>query len=307
MSETKKINLAMLFANWYSGATLLTILVNNHSQIVSNGETFPFSITDTTRYQCSCGKYTDECEFYRFAASHMRNQDDGDWNRYVFEQTPRYPTLETINRYLSSVRYDGALRSYLIDHYPKWRYRRDEFMRAQHEFFIKAMEFNNASVYVDGMKSIRRAQYFVRDEMIELKVINLVRDGRAFSSSYIKNEGLSAKNISQAASYWNQYLQQSDIFRARFPQVEIIDIRYEDLCRDQEQTLGKLYTFLGLEYQPFDIGRNCMHILGNRMRKTFTGEVKENVEWKAKLSQSVIDQITHEMRDYLTRYGYIQP
>lgn len=302
----EKVNLVMLFANWYSGATLFTILVNNHSQIVSNGETFPFSITDRNRYQCSCGLYTDECDFYRYAAAHMRSSDDKEWNRHLFVQTPEYQTLGIVSRYLNSARLNGTIRSYILNHHRKLRSQRDEFLHAQCEFFIRAMDYNNATVYMDGMKSIRRAQYFACERNIDLKVVNLVRDGRAFCYSYVRNEGLSKTDLSRATLYWNNYLDLSDRFRASFPEVRFIDIKYEDLCRDLERTLCRLYKFLGLEYQQFNINNGSkVHILGNRMRKTFTGEIKEHIEWKSDMSQSEIKQMTLGMQKYLARYGYI--
>jgi hypothetical protein len=92
-----------------------------------------------------------------------------------------------------------------------------------------------------------------------MKVVNLVRDGRAFCNSYVRNEGLSKTDLSRASSYWNNYLDLSDRFRASFPEIRFIDIRYEDLCRDQKGTLSRLYKFLGLEYQPFINNGNKVH------------------------------------------------
>lgn len=302
----ERINLVMLFANWYSGATLFTILANNHSQIVSNGETFPFSVTDRNRYQCSCGMYIDECDFYRYAAGHMRSRDGKEWDRRLFVQIPEYQTFGILNRYLNSARLNGTVRSYILNHNRELKNQRNEFLGAQCEFFVRAMEYSNATVYMDGMKSIRRAQYFACEANIDLKVVNLVRDGRAFCYSYIKNEGLSNTDLSRATSYWNNYLDLSDRFRTSFPNVGFIDIRYEDICRDQKGTLGSLYKFLNLEYQPFNINNeNKAHILGNRMRKTFTGEIREHIEWKSCMSQSEIRYMNLGMQKHLAKYGYI--
>jgi hypothetical protein len=295
----------MLFSNWYSGATLFTILVNNHSRVVSNGETFPFSFNDEARYTCSCGAYTDKCEFYRYAAAHMLAKDGRDWDRNLFVQVPRLSGNKTLNRYLNSARYDGWIRSLLIDMSSAWRRRQCDFIRAQYEFFRRSLDYSGATVYMDGMKSIRRAQYFVRENEIEMKVINLVRDGRAFCYSYVRNEGRSVEDLPEAATYWNNYIGMSDDFRKRFPEVEFLDIRYEDICRNQRKSLGRVFEFMGLDDEPFEKTRENMHILGHAMRKTFSGKIEERTEWKTDLSRSALDLITGKMETNLGRYGYI--
>ena len=45
----KKISLAFMFSNWYSGATLFAILLNNHNKITCNGEIL-FSKLQTGRF-----------------------------------------------------------------------------------------------------------------------------------------------------------------------------------------------------------------------------------------------------------------
>ena len=42
-----------LLANYFSGATLLTILLSGHKDIVSNGEAMYFDDTDEDRYECT--------------------------------------------------------------------------------------------------------------------------------------------------------------------------------------------------------------------------------------------------------------
>ena len=80
---------SFMFSNWYSGATLLAILLNNHSELTCNGETFPFKVGDSGIYICSCGKSLLNCAFYKRNASHMLDKKTGDWDtvndRYIKE------------------------------------------------------------------------------------------------------------------------------------------------------------------------------------------------------------------------------
>src|SRR5579872_1271079 len=87
---TAQPKLVSLLANWYSGATLLTIFLNAHSKIVSNGESMFFDDDDSRRYVCSCGKYIDECEFYESTTASMRLPNGGGWDKRLFVQVPRF-------------------------------------------------------------------------------------------------------------------------------------------------------------------------------------------------------------------------
>ena len=225
----------MLLSNWYSGATLLTILLDNHSQITSNGETFPFNYSDTARYQCSCGNFIDECKFYQYSCSHMKNSEGDDWNKSLFSIAPHFSNIKSIDKYLNSVRYEGAFRSFVIKSNYFWKRSFDDFRQAQYIFFKKAIKYNNSSIYMDGTKSIRRAQIFSNDKNIDLKIINLVRDGRAHCHSFIKHGNLSSDSYAKAATNWNGYIQMTEKLKIDFPGTKYLDIRYEDIRSNTEK------------------------------------------------------------------------
>ena len=301
----KKRKLIILLANWYSGATLFTILMNMHSKVVSNGEGFPFNRNDMTRYKCSCGKYLDECNFYRNVGSHMRDEDGARWNREVFVRDPSFSSNSRINRFLLSPRFDSSLTSFLINKISKYRHTLSNFLQAQYEFFKKATEYANASVFMDGTKSIRRAQLFARDDNMQLQVINLVRDGRAFCHSYLKNRKFGPNQLGNAAQEWRDYINLVDKFHSNFSHIDYINIRYEDLCDQPDETLTLIFSFLNLPYEDVlsNPGRE-MHILGNRMRNTFSGEIRKNTGWEKALSDADLKQIDSIIGRELRRFNY---
>ena len=301
----KKSKLIVLFSNWYSGATLFTILMNKHSKVVSNGEGFPFSSDDTTRYRCSCGDYIDECDFFQYAASHMMDREGTGWDRDIFVRVPSFSRVKSINRLLLSPRFNSSLISSLINHKSSYQHTLSRFLHAQYAFFKKATEYSNASVYMDGTKSIRRAQLFARDNNVQLQVINLVRDGRAFCHSYIKNRNLGINSIGKAAREWKDYIQLTDNFFSSFSHINFIDIRYEDLCDKTYETLNSVFNFLDLPYEDIQSHpANEMHILGNRMRKTFNGKIMKNTDWETALSNSALNQIDSIIGPELKRFNY---
>jgi hypothetical protein len=300
------VKLVSLFSNWFSGATLFTILLDAHSQVVSNGESLPFDSGDNTRYDCSCGKYLDECEFYQNAARHMRSPDTGGWDREVFVQVPTFSTKPLARFFLSSPRTESILRSYIIETIPQYHRKKERFLEAQIQFFTNATKLTGASIYLDGTKSIRRAQLFAGDSRCAMKAIHFIRDGRAYCYSYLNHTDVTLEDISKAAKQWLYYIQQVDKFAKSFPNIPILMVRYEDLCHSTTTVMKTVTEFLGVAYEESKItNMNNKHILGNRMRRTFKGEIVEDSSWKEKLSSKIQAEITGIMRDELGRFGYL--
>lgn len=299
-----------LLANWYSGATLTTILLNSHSQIVSNGESMYFDENDTRRYDCACGKYIEECEFFRTAASHMMLGDGAGWNKNIFVHVPAFSRNPIIRSFLRSWRYEGRIRELFIDSYRPYREMRDAFLRAQVEFFDNAKRISGASIYMDGTKSIRRAQLFARNAagkegLRGMRAIHLVRDGRAFCYSYMKNEN-GRRTLRDASDTWLRYVAQVDTFMETFPQVPVLTVRHEDLCRSTVETVKRICNFLEIPYEDVRTGAGKeAHILGHEMRRVFRGEIKEDTSWQTKLDPGALSALSSTMRGQLKRFGYL--
>ena len=81
MGINKETDLVFLFSNWYSGATLFSFILNNHSQLVCNGEALPFryETTGDDNYTCSCGSQIKKCDFFSNAASVFLDEK-GQWS-----------------------------------------------------------------------------------------------------------------------------------------------------------------------------------------------------------------------------------
>jgi hypothetical protein len=297
--------LVSLLSNWYSGATLLTILLNAHSQIVSNGESMFFDENDARRYDCSCGRYIDECEFYDATTGHMRLADGTGWNKRLFVQVPVFSRKPILRSILHSPRLESALRHEFINMVPAYRGIRDRFLNAQLQFFANAREVSGASIYLDGTKSIRRAQLFARDGRCAMKVLHLVRDGRGFCASYVKNMR-QTPSWSDAVEVWMSYIGQVNQFSRIFPSVPVLVVRYEDLCRSTAKVIRGVCRFLDIPYEepPADMMKGA-HILGNRMRRKFNGEIIEDTSWKERLDNRTQAELTLLMKRQLKHLGYL--
>lgn len=306
MNESGKPKLVSLLANWCSGATLFTILLDAHSQIVSNGESLPFSEDDEDRYDCSCGKYIDECEFYSAAAGHMRLPDSSEWDRSLFAQVPKLSKIPVFRSFLQAWMFEGNLRNRIIDAVPSYRETMKRFLDAQLRFFENARRLAGATIYLDGTKSTRRAQLFARDGRSEMKVIHMIRDGRGFSRSYLRGWGHETRNVATPAHLWLHYIREVDKFAKAYPSVPLLTVRYEDLCRSTAETMKSVYRFLEVPYEEVDRENlHTTHLLGNTMRRRFDGNIREDTSWKTELDGRTQRRITSIMESGLSRYGYL--
>lgn len=298
--------LVSLLANWSSGATLFTILLDAHSQIVSNGESLPFGEDDDERYDCSCGRYLDECEFYLSAAGHMRSQDGSEWNRNLFVQLPTLSRAPLLHSLLHSWRFEGRVRNLIIDAVPGYRKTMRRFLDAQLHFFDNARNLTGASIYLDGTKSTRRAQLFAGDGRSAMKAIHMIRDGRGFCRSYVKHLPHGKGNVTLAAHMWLRYISEVDKFVSAFPSIPLLTVRYEDLCRSTGETMETVCRFLEVPYEAFDkTAQHSTHLLGNRMRRHFDGEIREDTSWRTDLDSASLRRITSIMDNGLRRFGYL--
>lgn len=305
-SGSRKPKLVSLLANWISGATLFTILLDAHSQIVSNGESLPFGKDDHDRYDCSCGKDIDECEFYSAAAGHMRLRDSSEWDRRLFAQVPTLSKIPVFRSLLQAWMFEGRVRNRIIDAVPSYRATMKRFVDAQLLFFENARRLAGASIYLDGSKSTRRAQILARDGRSEMKVIHMIRDGRGYCRSYLKNWGDETRNVAVPAHLWLRYISEVDKFAEAFPSVPLLTVRYEDLCRSTTETMKTVYRFLEVPHEEFDkTAPHTPHLLGNRMRMSFDGRIHEDTSWKTAMDSRTLRQATSIMGSGLRRFGYL--
>jgi hypothetical protein len=299
--------LAATLASPYSGSTLFAILLARHSHISSDGEIFPFGWS--TPVLCSCGKTQVECPYYREAGAHLLGADGKSWNPALFAPYPTYSRWRAVDTALGRLwptRALSLLQDSLRSKIRPWQEQDRAFVSAHIQFMENSLRLRQARIYLDGTKSVRRALLFAASPQVSMKIIHLVRDGRGFCFSYLKNRKLSRAQLPLAAREWNNNIKTIDRLKKRLPHVPILNVRYEDLCRDLPATLVRVCQFLEVPYEPAlesSEGRPC-HVLGNRMRLNFSGQVEECLRWQQELTAREIDYLNRALREGLERYHY---
>lgn len=302
-------NVLYIMGHGYSGSTLLTFLLGTHPRIATIGELgiAPHAKQETTpeEYLCSCRTPIRECDFWRRVKAEMtaRGHDFDAWEAdlefratgggmadLLLRAVQRGPVLETAR--------DVGLR--LVP-------RADREMRrvlSRIESLIESvLKIKGSNTFLDSSKRPERAVFMRRIPSLDLRILHLVRDGRAVSWSSMKNVGLSPE---EAARSWVADNVGAERARRYFPADRWMTLRYEDLCADPDATLTKIHSFAGLPVtNGFHLFRDAEHhIIGNRMRLASTSEIRLDESWKAALQPEQMAAIERRVGSLNRKYGY---
>jgi hypothetical protein len=158
-------------------------------------------------------------------------------------------------------------------------------------------------IFLDSSKRPERAVFMRRIPSFDLRVIHLVRDGRAVAWSNMKNLGLAPE---AAADSWVADNVASEQARRSFPEDHWLRLRHEDVCADPAAALARIYSFIGLpatgELPEFRGVEH--HIIGNRMRLASTSDIRLDERWKTALTPGQMATIERRVAALNRRYGY---
>lgn len=307
--SSRKTPFAFLLAHSFSGSTLLSFLLGAHPEIATVGEMFIDPSSNTSGYPCSCGEPIERCGFWRRVSKAMamrgvsfdvRSGDAsltaasyGPLGSRVVWAEPRGPFLESVRR--------AALA--LL---PRVRRELDRRIAVNRHLAETVLDLRQARVFVDATKRPGRALLLRRDPRLDLRVIHLVRDGRAVAQSTVRNLG---RTVEDGARSWVASLHRSEDLRRSFPPERWITVRHEDLCRDSRGTLARIFAFLGVSPEPDgietqDFRAGDHHIIGNRMRLSRASEIRLDERWRTELTPDQLRAIERIAGPGLARYSY---
>ena len=118
-----------LLSNWYSGATVLSILLNNHKNISCNGETLPFPDQSIDNLICSCTKPISKCDFYNYSAKHFINDER------FFSRMPLLFQVKFLQKLFKSYNISSNLRNFICELFPGYKSNVMHFIEMHESFF----------------------------------------------------------------------------------------------------------------------------------------------------------------------------
>jgi hypothetical protein len=285
----------------HSGTTLIAFLLDMHPAIVSLGESCPPLAWFGPEYECSCGEQIRSCPFYTRLYEEVQARGE----RFSAEEwTNRFRYKNQALRWLlSDYPYNRLKRSFqdvMHRFLPFHRQRLDRVRRVSVAYFQGALKVAGAKVFCDTSKGLDRLQHLRLAPELDIHLIWLIRDVRAFVFS-CKKFGIGA---STAAGRWLHYQSNAAEIFDSFADDRKIQIRYDDLCQDVDGTLGQIHEFIGLDRVPLPgvIDLSQHHVLGNKMRTEGKIKVRWDDKWRRELDPAERDlamSIAGDMNDQL--------
>lgn len=137
--------------------------------------------------------------------------------------------------------------------HPTWRtiasWRADDFesWAKPNEIILSCMhELSGAKILTDASKFSQRLYLLHRSGLFNIKVIHLVRDGRAVTHSYIRRYASFAGGL----RLWITTALSSFYLRQKFKRTDWLQVKYEEFVTKPEDTLKVICAFLGLNVEP---------------------------------------------------------
>ncbi len=182
-----KVRLLYILAASHSGSTLLAMLLNAHPEICTVGELKATALGDADRYRCSCRRRIRECPFWTAIVREMA-ESGFDFDVAASNTDFRSGASPYVLKLLRPLYRGGALecvRDALLQVSPRWRARLPRIQSTNAALMRGVLSQARKRVIVDSSKIGIRLKFLLRNPELEIKVIRLVRDGRAVSLTYM--------------------------------------------------------------------------------------------------------------------------
>ena len=240
----------------HSGSTLLNFLLNGHSQAIGLCEIH--TIQRYLRLPPDDPRNPLSHPFWREVASCWERET----NTLFADLDLRSPSRKEASAWSDSERAGYVARN--------------------RRLFACAARVSGARVLVDSSHHRWRLWLLRSSGELDLKVVHLLRDGRALVNSYTRKYG----RFSIGFRRWFVPTLMGLWLRRRLSEHECLVVRYEDLASDPEPTLRRICRFVGLEYEPAMLRYwefEDVAIGGNRMRQR-KQPVRLDDRWRRELS-----------------------
>jgi len=300
----KRRGLIYILAPSYTGSTLLTFLMAKHPAIATIGELKATARGDLDSYSCSCGSLQRECSFWKRVTEEMREYNASftleDFGTHFCVNSP---LTDRLLRASVRNRAFELARTSMLHLLPGSRNRLQGILQRNQQIIEVICNLQHAEVFLDGSKDPIRLKLLKASGYWEVRTIYLIRDGRGATNSYMRHYDVS---MEIAATEWYRTHQECDRLVRGLGTNACVTIHYEDLCRRPEDTLAKIYRFLGLSVEADDSGFRAFdhHILGNEMRLRSIDEVRLDEKWKTVLTECDL-QVFEDIAGSMNRhYGY---
>jgi len=324
----KKQKLVYLAAASHSGSTMTAMLLGAHPELCSVGELKAINLGDKNSYLCSCKKLVGECDFWQGVTDKMakKGHDFCISDAGTDIRTGATPYMLRLLRPLVRKPLMEWVRDGLLSLSPVWRKQLPLLQKRNADYARSIAEQANVDTVIDSSKIGIRLKYLLKNPELDIKVIWIVRDGRGVSLAY-KNpsEFADAKNpklrgggagvtqehnrgVEVGANEWVRCNQETEAVLDTMPNENWMQVKYEDICNNTEQTLDTLFEFIGVDpaKKRLDFKTVEHHVVGNGMRLDDSEVIKLDDRWKTQLNDAELAKFYEVASPYHKKMGYLE-
>lgn len=329
MNETREapIEYVYILAASHSGSTLAALLLNSHPDVASVGEIVSGSARVLDGYRCSCRRLIIECPFWlRMLGEIGAAQPSFNLADFGIGLQPAKPWwVSRVMRIEHRGPFLENARDVLLAASPSFRRHIRGTERRLTDFARAVLRLRSARTLVDSSKLAHRLKFLLRMPAFHVKVIHLVRDGRAVALTYMDEQNFadaadpalrrggrgaaaSARSMpmSRAADEWRRAARSAAHLLRSLDPSRWKRVSYEQLCLEPDATLRELFTFIGVD--PGRMRPNFRdaehHVVGNGMRLDSTSEIRLDDRWRSVLTPDELAAFESVAGDQNRRLGY---
>jgi len=323
----KRIPLIYILAASHSGSTLLAMLLGTHPEIITVGELKFTSLGNVERYLCSCQKEIKKCRFWSDVVQEMAKRgypfDFSNLGTDFYSEMSSY--VQWLFRPLHRGRVLERVRDSALALSPTWRTRFPRIQELNTGLIESICNLTGKKAIVDSSKVGLRLKFLLRNPALDVKVIRLIRDGRAVAMTYtdparfadakapaFRGGGMGGERESErltmalASREWRRSNEEAEAILKNLDPSQWIEVHYETLCAQTDATLKELFKFIGVNSDCKLAGFRSIshHIIGNGMRLDTTDEIKLDDRWREVLSMSELEVFNSIAGEMNRRLGY---
>ena len=289
MVDERRQQLLYITSPSYSGSTLLTLLLAQHPEIVTIGEVKATSRGDIEEYFCSCGELMLECPFWKELQAIFKRQS---LELDLVDFQTHFTSRKWLWRKILGAQVRGsafeALRMFLLQWMPGLRVEYAQRMDRNFQFMSSISKLSGRKIFLDGSKDVNRLRYFLDDPRWDVRVIEIIRDGRAQSNSHRQRHHVSFK---EAVKEWRSTILQMRRTLKNVPVENVFSLSYESLCADPNKVMNNIFGYYDLplmdqDWTNVDLKHTEHHILGNDMRTKQHIRIQLDEKWRSEVSAS---------------------
>lgn len=227
----------------HSGSTLLNLLLNGHSQILGLNEIQQIgkymgrksrdNRLQTDFWQDVKQRYelTTKEPFTSVSQIHWKKAPI--WHKTDLKQWTNEPNFLT---YLAAWK---TLRHCQAQDFAQWS-------QYNYSLFSCIVEKSGKKILIDSSKHWQRLYLLQKSGLFNIKVIHLVRDGRAVVNSYLRK----FDDFNVGLRRWTHRTVSAFFLQPEFERSHWVQLHYEDLATQPDTILNNLCNFLYVDYEP---------------------------------------------------------